>query len=811
MNQKKTSRISPSAEAPAQPRPLMRTAGSGIGLVLVTLLATFVYLALFQVPAANEARIKDYAQQQAALLAGNVAVRVRHVQARMRHYVQQPEVRRVLAPDEAGQDAWQVNPSIAFPEAVTARLVALGPLGIARLSIAQVGALNNLEKDLLVRISRAQPQPPDGYQSGQQALVSLAEPVAEEGASHSEGALLVTLPADYFARNLLGDDDGQVQLLQRLERRNQEFLSSGTRGVRGTVEVAVPGTQWLLVYTPSASRLASLSADVGILWVLFGLCAVVALISILLTGRQLMAAVAHDLALLRGRDGEAFVLPGFAEFHAHLKASQVAPGARGAAKPAVAEPSPAAPTVEVREEAEAPIDLPTTIFRAYDIRGLADQQLSDAVVMRIGMAIGSEALERGQQRVLVAMDGRLSSPRIKEALVRGLRSSGRDVVDIGEVATPLLYFATHRMDTQSGVMVTGSHNPAEYNGLKIVLAGRTLSGPDILALKTRIEQRNLSSGKGSYREADIRRDYLDYILNDVAIAQPLKVVVDAGNGITGALAPQLFQELGCEVVSLHCEVDGNFPNHHPDPTVADNLRDLIKAVKAEGADLGVAFDGDGDRVGVVSASGQIIPADRLLMLLAQDVVARNPGADVLFDVKSTRHLNAVISNYGGRPIMWKSGHSFMKDKMAETGALVGGEFSGHIFFNERWFGFDDGMYAAARLIEILSTSEPDLDAQLAAFPSSVSTPELKVAASEEAKFAIVDRLIADHPFQDGKVTTLDGLRADYSDGWGLVRASNTTPALVLRFEADTEEALARIQSQFKAALSAVDPALEFGF
>lgn len=323
MNQKKTSRISPSAEAPAQPRPLMRTAGSGIGLVLVTLLATFVYLALFQVPAANEARIKDYAQQQAALLAGNVAVRVRHVQARMRHYVQQPEVRRVLAPDEAGQDAWQVNPSIAFPEAVTARLVALGPLGIARLSIAQVGALNNLEKDLLVRISRAQPQPPDGYQSGQQALVSLAEPVAEEGASHSEGALLVTLPADYFARNLLGDDDGQVQLLQRLERRNQEFLSSGTRGVRGTVEVAVPGTQWLLVYTPSASRLASLSADVGILWVLFGLCAVVALISILLTGRQLMAAVAHDLALLRGRDGEAFVLPGFAEFHAHLKASQI--------------------------------------------------------------------------------------------------------------------------------------------------------------------------------------------------------------------------------------------------------------------------------------------------------------------------------------------------------------------------------------------------------------------------------------------------------------------------------------------------------
>ncbi|MET0379687.1 MAG: phosphomannomutase/phosphoglucomutase, partial [Spongiibacteraceae bacterium] len=464
------------------------------------------------------------------------------------------------------------------------------------------------------------------------------------------------------------------------------------------------------------------------------------------------------------------------------------------------------PAVEI-----VPLDLPEVIFRAYDIRGLADSELSDDVVYEIALAIGSEAVDRGQQEIIVARDGRLSSERICNALVRGLRDSGRDVIDIGLAPTPLLYFATHQLSTQSGVVVTGSHNPGEYNGLKIVLAGRALSGRAIQGLRERALARRFTQGKGSYRIAAIEDSYIDYIVNDVAIAQPLKVVIDAGNGVAGVVAPRLFRELGCEVIPLYCEIDGRFPNHHPDPTVASNLAELVRVVRTEGADLGIAFDGDGDRVGVVTASGKIVAADRLLMVLAQDVVSRNPGADVLFDVKCSRVLNGVISSFGGRPIMWKSGHSFMKEKMAETGALIGGEFSGHIFFNERWFGFDDGLYAAARLIEILSTTDPDLDNHLSALPQTVSTPELKLVASDGAKFDIISRLAAEGRFGEGKITTLDGVRVDYPDGWGLVRASNTTPALALRFEADSDAALARIQEVFREQLAAIDPGLAFGF
>ncbi|MCR8923761.1 phosphomannomutase/phosphoglucomutase [Dasania sp. GY-MA-18] len=455
--------------------------------------------------------------------------------------------------------------------------------------------------------------------------------------------------------------------------------------------------------------------------------------------------------------------------------------------------------------------MPATIFRAYDIRGIADQELTDEHCHAIGLAIGSEARDQGQEALLVAADGRHSSPRIRDALAKGIQASGCDVIDIGMVPSPLLYFATHQLETQSGVMITGSHNPAEYNGLKVVIAGHTLSAEGITALRERIVNNKLHSGKGAYRTEAIEEEYIDYIINDVAIAQPLKIVIDAGNGVTGNIAPRLFEELGCEVIPLYCEVDGDFPNHHPDPTVAANLQDLIAKVKEEGADLGIAFDGDGDRLGVVTAEGNIVPADRLLMLLAQDVVSRNPGADVIFDVKCTRSLNSLISNYGGRPIMWKTGHSFMKEKMLETGALLGGEFSGHIFFKERWFGFDDGMYAAARLIEILSTTDPDLDAQLSAFPLMVSTAELKVASDEQRKFSIIEQLTQQGQFENGKITTLDGVRVDFNDGWGLVRASNTTPILVLRFEAKDQQTLQNIQQIFKQQLSNIDNSLQFDF
>ena len=458
-----------------------------------------------------------------------------------------------------------------------------------------------------------------------------------------------------------------------------------------------------------------------------------------------------------------------------------------------------------------PKTLPENIFRAYDIRGLADTELNDNVVYAIGLAIGSAALDQGQHRIVVAADGRLSSPRIRETLVKGLTASGCDVMDIGTQPTPLMYFATHQLDTQSGVMITGSHNPREYNGIKIVIAGKASSGAEIVSLKDRILSQTLASGNGQYQTLDIERRYINYIVNDISIAQPLKIVLDAGNGVAGAIAPRLFTELGCEVVALYCEVDGNFPNHHPDPTIEANLTDLKHGVQQHQADLGIAFDGDGDRLGVVTASGKSIAADQLLMLLAKDIVSRHPDAGVLFDVKCTRHLSALISHYGGRPIMWKTGHSLMKQKMAETGALLGGEFSGHIFFKERWFGFDDGLYAAARLIELLDASNKDLDQQLAALPQSLASPELKVATTESKKFAIIEQLINRCPFDESKISTLDGLRVDFADGWGLVRASNTTPMLILRFEADTEAAMIRIQSQFKQQLAGIDNSLQFGF
>ncbi len=463
-------------------------------------------------------------------------------------------------------------------------------------------------------------------------------------------------------------------------------------------------------------------------------------------------------------------------------------------------------------EVEAPVvDVPQSIFRAYDIRGVVGETLTPEIVQQIGFAIGSEAAKRGQGTICVGYDGRLSSPELADALISGLTKTGRDVINIGRVPTPVLYFATHQLNTGSGVMITGSHNPANYNGFKMMLGGETLAGDDIQKLYDRILVQDYETGSGQVSQQEVGRDYLDTILNDIAVAAPLKVVVDAGNGIAGELGPALIEELGCEVIPLHCEVDGTFPNHHPDPGKPENLQDLIRKVEEVGADLGVAFDGDGDRVGVVTNKGKIIWPDRLLMLFAKDVVSRNPGADVIFDVKCSRRLNGLISGYGGRPIMWKTGHSLIKAKMKETGALLAGEMSGHVFFKERWYGFDDGLYSAARLLEILGIDERSSDEVFETFPEDVSTPEINIHVTDESKFTLVDKLSAQGEFGEGNVSTIDGVRVDYQDGWGLCRASNTTPVLVLRFEADNEEALSRIQQIFREQLLLVEPELELTF
>jgi phosphomannomutase/phosphoglucomutase len=375
----------------------------------------------------------------------------------------------------------------------------------------------------------------------------------------------------------------------------------------------------------------------------------------------------------------------------------------------------------------------------------------------------------------------------------------------------VLYYATHTLNTKSGIMITGSHNPAEYNGLKITIKGRPLAGEDLAQLRDRVTRGGFSEGAGRMLKKDIRKSYIEAIVADMAVPSPLKIVVDAGNGVAGSIAPLLLEELGCEVVPLYCEVDGDFPNHHPDPSVDENLQDLQARVLEEEADLGIAYDGDGDRLAVVSATGEIVRTDKLIMLYAQDVLSRNPGADVVFDIKCSRHLTRLISRYGGRPIVWKTGHAFMRQKLIETGALLGGEFSGHIYFGERWFGFDDGMYASARLAEILSSAGMDLNSLLSDFPNTESTPEIRIPVSDDKKFELMARLEREGDFSPGKVNNLDGIRVDYNDGWGLLRASNTVPALVARFEAHDADALERIQQQFRGQLAAVAPGLDPGF
>lgn len=452
--------------------------------------------------------------------------------------------------------------------------------------------------------------------------------------------------------------------------------------------------------------------------------------------------------------------------------------------------------------------LPASIFRAYDIRGIVDDTLTEAGVEQIGQAIGSEAAARGESTVVVARDGRLSGERLQGALIRGLIAAGQNVVNIGMVPTPVLYFATHILEgTASGVMVTGSHNPPDYNGFKIVLGGETLSGEAISALYQRIVDHQLTNGQGEMREEDVRERYLARVIGDINVKRPIKAVVDCGNGVAGEMGPQLIERLGVETLPLFAEIDGTFPNHHPDPGKPDNLKDLIAKVKETNADIGLAFDGDGDRLGVITPSGKLIYPDHLLMAFATDMLSRNPGAKVIFDVKCTGNLTPVIEQAGGEPEMWRTGHSLIKARMKETGAQLAGEMSGHIFFKERWFGFDDGMYAAARLLEILAGQPDDADRYFASFPLDMGTPEINISVTDDNKFSLVDKLAREGDFGDGVKTTLDGIRVDYPDGWGLCRASNTTPMLVLRFEGKNADALARIQASFGAALRQVDPDL----
>jgi len=453
------------------------------------------------------------------------------------------------------------------------------------------------------------------------------------------------------------------------------------------------------------------------------------------------------------------------------------------------------------------------IFRAYDIRGIVGKSLTKEVVYDIGRALGTQAKELGCKTIVVGRDGRTSSPALAEALAKGIITTGLNVLDIGMIPTPVLYFVARHTEGRSGVMITGSHNPADFNGLKMVINGETLSGERIQQLKTCMDNQAYATGTtgGIEQNSQFSNEYIGIISEDIHVARPMTVVLDCGNGVAGELGPILLKTLGCEVKELFCDIDGTFPNHHPDPSNPKNLSELIATVKHYKADIGIAFDGDGDRLGVVDSNGKIIWPDRQMMLFAKDVLAGKPGSEIIYDVKCTRHLADQIVKYGGKPTLWKTGHSLMKAKLKETGAKLAGEMSGHIFFNDRWFGFDDALYSAARLLEILSRDTRSSAEVFADFPDSINTPELNVVLEEGENFTFMDGLLAAAHFSGGKITDIDGMRVDFPNGWGLVRASNTTPSLVIRFEADSEAAMSGIQEQFRQLMKKIKPDIVLPF
>jgi len=456
-------------------------------------------------------------------------------------------------------------------------------------------------------------------------------------------------------------------------------------------------------------------------------------------------------------------------------------------------------------------NFPHEIFKAYDIRGIVNKTLTTDITRQIGQAFGSDALSRNVNTVIIARDGRLSGPDLSAALSEGLLSSGCNVIDIGMVPTPVLYFATYHLNTGTGIMITGSHNPPEYNGLKMVMAGETLAGERIQDLKQRILNTAFSSGQGQISEEDVKTAYNERILSEGKLSRELHAVVDCGNGVASETAPQLLADLGCKITPLYCETDGNFPNHHPDPSQPDTLVDLIKTMHETGADIGLAFDGDGDRLGVVTPDGKIIWPDRQLILFALDILRQTPGAHIIYDVKCSQTVEGEIRRAGGKPEMWKTGHSFIKARLRETGAELAGEMSGHVFFNDHWYGFDDGLYAAVRLLHILANDERNATEIFADLPDTVNTPELGLTMDEGEHYKLIDELIVNADFPDAKVNKIDGLRVDFDNGFGLVRASNTTPKLVLRFEADNETNLEAIMERFRDLINKTRPGLNLPF
>ncbi len=678
--------------------------------------------------------------------------------------------------------------------------------------------LNFVALDMARRVLSGESVSPEAMKDDQGWHIFLIAAIAGDPA----GCLLASIPAEQLATHLtqISQQAGQVQVIQEYPgTTSQAFIAIGSPAPgapEASANTALP--YWKIRFTPGVQLAQSLQPEFSEMLIFYSTLAITFAVFIWIMVRVFLkyrAALANRIEKKDTLQHELSETPSFAPGTPKSKeaggeqSTDAEPGREadsdvfdlGEGEPQVARSGD-------EPEAKNPAEPPEAVFRAYDIRGVYGSQLSDAFAGQLGQAIGTLALERNETTIAVVHDGRVSSPALYESLLAGIRSSGCDVIALGMAPTPMVNFAIHHLDeTSSGVSVTASHNPPEYNGFKVTIAGEPVCGDKLRTLYQRIKDNDLATGEGSRRALNLRQEYIERIAGDSVPAHDLHVVVDAANGVAGIIAPVLLERLGCKVTPVYCDVDGNFPNHPPDTSVAANLRDLISVVKHQKAHLGFAYDGDGDRLIAVTGSGRIVWPDELLMIFARDVLARQPGADIVFDVKCSRRLGTLIGAYGGRPVMWKTGHSHMRKKIAEVNAPLGGEYSGHLFFNDRWYGFDDGLYASARLIEIISLREQSLDDMVDTLPRSASTDELRITVPEQDKFDLIEKLITKGDFKDGKLTTLDGLRVDFANSWGLVRASNTSPAITLRFEGETPADLKAARTLIGEQLLAIEPEL----
>lgn len=818
--------------APVAPKgtSLLRFWLIGWGLIAVFFLASTLIL-YWHLDDESEQQVRDQARSTAESFGFHLQGELEQLRNLLRTAAKDPQLAALLQRGETKAiQAKEASLEQVFPPGSRIRLL---PRGHNEPDTTRVPHLGWASLDLLRTAETTPGMPPVEVHQLNTPQVHIALAVRLGQADPPEGLLHLAIPLSWL--NSLMTKYQQTSAILALRQivktnANPAFARNRPQEPPTTLPgvVPLPDTIWELAYWP-LPRGTGLWLGIFLLWTLLFI-ALSALVMVRLGRRQIESLLADlttldevlapafqqrkvPLPSLRLQEMSAWVARlGSAQPEAEAS-TQIETAALQLQVPSalgepVAQPSPAsAQAIQVTTLSW----IPPEIFRAYDIRGLVGETLTPEMMYDIGLALGSEAAARGRQSLLLARDGRDSSPELAEALGRGLMASGRNLVDLGLVPTPLLYFATHFLGTDSGAMITGSHNPPRYNGVKMVLAGETLGGEGIQALRNRLASGTLAQGDGKMQHQDLLPDYTTRIADDIHMARPLTVVVDSGNGVAGLVAPALFRELGCEVIELYSEVDGQFPNHHPDPNEPDNLQALIAEVIAQGADLGLAFDGDGDRLGVVDAKGKIIWPDRLLMYFAADVLTRHPGTDVVFDVKCSQHLGRYIRLHGGRPVMGKTGHSFLKAKVKESGALVGGEFSGHIVFAERWFGFDDAIYAAARLLELLSMDDRPTHEVFAELPEGVATPELKLTLAEGEAATIMEELATRGRFPNGQKNSIDGLRIEFPQGWGLVRPSNTTPALIFRFEANHADELEQIQDIFRQALYNLRPHLHLPF